>query len=151
LATSTLSVSFSISLHLVTIYFMLQGNIFKKLRHYWNYQEVKIKGALVVLILFCIAINVSRYFMCIENSNIWHDFLFRLLMIVICTPSSIILEWTCFRLYNYYLELFQHKALQLINYGTPDIHDDEKCLSAYLGRGYLGHRELMNWSSSVES
>ena len=86
--------------------------------------------------------------MCIENSNIWIICLIRICMIIICTPSSIILEWTSLRLYKYYLNIFQNKILQVLSYGSP-VPNRESLLSSYLGRGYLGHTQLSEWKTSV--
>jgi hypothetical protein len=149
LASSSLSISFSTLFHLITIYFMLQGNIFKKFRQHWNSGLFINQVGIMVMILICLTINISRYFMCIENYNIWLDFVVRLSMISICTPTSIVLEWTCFRLYHGYLEMFKHCTVQVLSYGAPNLPSKDSVLSAYLGRGYLSNSELREWKTSV--
>eukprot|EP00092_Neocalanus_flemingeri_P029280 GFUD01031791.1.p1 GENE.GFUD01031791.1~~GFUD01031791.1.p1 ORF type:complete len:1095 (-),score=194.32 GFUD01031791.1:125-3385(-) len=149
LSSSSLSLSFSILFHLISIYFMLQYNIFKKFRQQWDSRRLQSQGAIIIIILICLAINISRYFMCINSSNGWILFLLRLIMISICTPSSIVLEWICFRLYQHYLAVFRYRLYQLLSYGSPNLHSKDKVLSDYLSRGYLGHAQLSEWKTSV--
>merc|ERR1719233_1173960 len=84
--------------------------------------------------------------MCLSHQNIWVNFLERLVMVIICTPSSILLEWFCFKLYYSYIVVIQKITLQLLS----GIHlSKDSVLSSYLARGYLSGEELRQWKISV--
>ena len=146
LATSSLTISFSTLFHFITIYLMLQMNIFMKISECWSTGHMRRKVGILLLIIICLIINISRYFMCLDNSDIWISFIQRLVMMSVCTPSSIMLEWLCLRLYYSYLTRLQHCILQLLFCGNDS---EENMLSSYLARGYLTMEELRQWKVSV--
>ena len=63
LATASLTVSFSTLFHFITIYLMLQMNIFKKISEDWSTGLMRKKVGILMLIMVCLVINISRYFM----------------------------------------------------------------------------------------
>ena len=146
LATASLTVSFSTLFHFITIYLMLQMNIFKKISEDWSTGLMRKKVGILMLIMVCLVINISRYFMCLDNSDIWISFIQRLVMMSVCTPSSIVLEWVCLRVYYSYIAILQNHILQLLSCGR---NNKENILSTYLARGYLTVAELRQWKISV--
>ena len=149
LATSSLTISFATLFHFITIYVMLQGNIFNQISDNWRTGVLKIRIGILILIIISLGINISRYFICLDNSNVWISFLQRLGMVLICTPSSVVLEWICLKVYYSYITSFQNCILMLLSSGTSGMPDKEKLLSDYLQRGYLNVRELRQWKASV--
>ena len=108
LMTSSLSISFSTVFHLIMIYLMMKQQIFKRITQCWNSGLLKNRIVIIICVLVCFVINISRYMMCLDNSNTWINFVQRLLVVSIWTPTSILLEWTCLRLYYSYLTIFQY-------------------------------------------
>ena len=146
LATSSLTISFTTLFHLISIYLMMQGKVFKTIGDHWRTGLKKRRVAILMLILLCLVINISRYFMCLKDSNIWLSFLQRLAMVTICTPTSIVLEWVCLRLYYSYLSRLQLSILEFLLVWR---HRKDSVLSSYLARGYLSVMELSKWKVSV--
>ena len=149
LASASLSISFSTVFHLLTVYFLLKGNIFNKITQNWTPGVLRNKLRIIALFLSCIVINILRYFMCFKNTNIWVSFFVRLAMISVCTPSSILLEWLCFKLYHSYLIRIQYLVLQLFSCHNSDLPCKESILAMYLRRGCLSLEKLQTWKASV--
>ena len=147
LVTSSLTISFSTILHFITIYLMMQRKVFKTIYAHWSSGLLKRRLVIIVIINACLVINISRYYMCFNHSDIWVSFLERLLMMIICTPSSIVLEWVCLRLYYSYITILHKKTLELL---SGSRHTKKSVLSSYLARGYLSVKELKEWKLSVK-
>ena len=125
---SSLTLSISNLMHLITMYFLLQGKIFKQIRQKWNSQILQNQAVSIFLILCCIIINVARGYMCIRTSSVRIIFLFKISMIIVSTHCS---------------NLFKFKVLDLYSYGAKK--QQFYCLSMYLDRGSLGHTQLVQW------
>ena len=76
--------------------FMMQHQIFKKISQHWRSGLLKNRIVIIITIIICMVISISRYMMCFDNHNIWINFVQRLLVVSICIPTSILLEWACF-------------------------------------------------------
>ena len=126
---------------------MLQGNVFKTLINQWSTGLLRRRAVNLMLLLVCLAINISRYYMCLDDSDTWLSFVQRLMMVTICTPSSIVLEWVCLRLYSSYIAKIQCLVLDLLSGGGGN--SKPSVLSSYLARGYLSEEELCQWKITV--
>ena len=149
ISTSSLSLSYSIWFHFVGLYFMLKLNYFKKITNHWNSQVCQSRARIFLLILICVAVNISRNFMCFEFSDIWLTFLVRIVMITISSPSSIFLEWIGIRLLQLYFAWFKYGSISLLSYTFHTSYNEDMAMFAYLSRGYLSHAKLTEWKAFV--
>ena len=149
LLADSLTISFSVLFHFVAIYTMLRKDIFKKIYEQWSCGLLRRKVYVLLLILACLVINLSRYFICLINATSWISFAQSLGMLFICSPSSVILEWIFLRMYWSYLTMFKQRTLQFISYCSFFQPCVVNLLHLYLASGYLPLEELKLWKSSV--
>ena len=99
--------AFSVLIHIVYILIFRSLNIFSRLFEQWKSSNSKKKFNFSFLILFSACVNISFKLTCINTGESAVGNLFmRIFLILIVTPSSVLLEWFVYRVIKFYIDCF---------------------------------------------
>ena len=96
----------SVLIHILYILIFRSVNIFSRLSANWTSTSSKKRRFFSGIVILAVIVNISFKLVCIDTrKGIWGNLVLRIFLILLVTPTSVLLEWIVYRVIKAYIDL----------------------------------------------